>query len=216
MIIESVFIFCSGVAASDFLTQATFYAVYLLQDIMMILVLPNFSVLHCCVILLFHAALVYYTDLLASSPSAELVGYFAPQFDSLVALLIRRFAMQQPTYWAGKLVAVFLALVPYFFFRVFFNGLPKQIEADGEANGEANGETDGETAVDMGKPSRKPSRKEIEVVEMKAKANEKEGEKGKSSDESEAKREAKPAESQLPKATSPHEDESQPVRASAA
>lgn len=212
MIIESVFIFCSGVAASDFLTQATFYAVYLLQDIMMILVLPNFSVLHCCVILLFHAALVYYTDLLASSPSAELVGYFAPQLDSLVALLIRRFAMQQPVYWAGKLVAVFLALVPYFFFRVFFNGLPKQIEADGEADGEANGET----AVDMGKPSRKPSGKEIEVVEMKAKANEKEGEKGKSSDESEAKRKAKPAESQLPKATGPHEDESQPVRASAA
>ena len=79
VIIESVFIFCSGVSESDFLTHATFYAVYLLQDLMMILILPNFSFLHCFVIVLFHAAIAYYTNLLASSPSSELVDYFSPQ-----------------------------------------------------------------------------------------------------------------------------------------
>lgn len=79
MIIESVFIFCSGVSESDFLTHATFYAVYLLQDLMMILILPNFSFLHCFVIVLFHAAIAYYTNLFASSPSSELVDYLSPQ-----------------------------------------------------------------------------------------------------------------------------------------
>lgn len=79
VIIESVFIFCSGVSESDFLTHATFYAVYLLQDLMMILILPNFSFLHCFVNVLFHAAIAYYTNLFASSPSSELVDYFSPQ-----------------------------------------------------------------------------------------------------------------------------------------
>ena len=43
-----------------------------------------------------------------------------------------RFAVQQPAYWTGKFAAVFLALLPYLFFRVFFNGLPKQPEAASE------------------------------------------------------------------------------------
>lgn len=121
----------------------------------------------------------------------------------------RRFAMQQPTYWAGKFAAVFLALLPYFFFRVFFNGLPKQPETPSEA------------AVDMGEKG-----SAMKAVELPMEAKKVENETGKeskskskSSDESiepTEPMESKPADSQPAEAGSAHKDESQPVRPSSA
>lgn len=117
--------------------------------------------------------------------------------------------MQQPTYWAGKFAAVFLALLPYFFFRVFFNGLPQQPE------------TLSETAVDMGEKG-----SAIEAVEMEMQTKSKKVEnatgkesKSKSSDESTESIEpieSKPADSQPAETDSASKDESQPVRPSTA
>ena len=122
--------------------------------------------------------------------------------------------MQQPTYWAGKVAAVFLALLPYFFFRVFFNGLPQQPETLSEA------------AVDMEeKGSAMETRMEMEM-EMQTKSKKVENATGKeskakskSSDESTESIEpieSKPADSQSAEAGSASKDESQPVRPSTA
>lgn len=109
--------------------------------------------------------------------------------------------MQQPTYWAGKFAAVFLALLPYFFFRVFFNGLPQQPETPSEA------------AVDMGEKGNAIETK----METKKVGNETgKASKSKSSEESTEPIEAKPADSQPAEAGSAHKDESQPVRPSTA
>ena len=79
VIVESVFVFGAGVEESDFLTHATFFAVYLLQDVMMILLLPNFSFVHLAVVLLLHAVFFFFTHLLALSPSSGLVPYLSTQ-----------------------------------------------------------------------------------------------------------------------------------------
>lgn len=79
VIVESVFVFGAGVEESDFLTHATFFAVYLLQDVMMILLLPNFSFVHLAVVLLLHAVFFFFTHLLALSPSNGLVPYLSTQ-----------------------------------------------------------------------------------------------------------------------------------------
>ena len=126
VIIESVFIFCSGVTESDFLTHATFYAVYLLQDVMMVLILPNFSFLHLAVIVLLHAVLFFYTNALASSPSSELVDYLSTQCAPLVDSPIGSPFSSPPIGPANSPLSSSL------FFRVFFNGLPKQPEAASE------------------------------------------------------------------------------------
>lgn len=102
---------------------------------------------------------------------------------------------------------MFLALLPYFFFRVFFNGLPQQPETLSEA------------AVDMGEKG-----SAIEVVEMEMEAKKVENatgkeSKSKSSDESTESIEpveSKPADSQPAEADSASKDESQPVRPSTA
>ena len=88
--------------------------------------------------------------------------------------------MQQPTYWAGKFAAVFLALLPYFFFRVFFNGLPQQPETPSK--------TPSEAAVDMGEKGSAMKAVEMEM-EMQTKSKKVENatgkeSKSKSSDES--------------------------------
>ena len=125
--------------------------------------------------------------------------------------------MQQPTYWAGKFAAVFLALLPYFFFRVFFNGLPQQPETPSK--------TPSEAAVDMGeKGSAMETRMEMEMQSKKVEnATGKESKsKSKSSDESTESIEpvepveSKPADSQPAEAGSASKDESQPVRPSSA
>lgn len=120
--------------------------------------------------------------------------------------------MQQPTYWAGKFAAVFLALLPYFFFRVFFNGLPQQPETPSK--------TPSEAAVDMGEKGSAMKAVELEAKKVEN-ATGKES-KSKSSDESTESIEpvepveSKPADSQPAEAGSASKDESQPVRPSSA
>ena len=108
---------------------------------------------------------------------------------------------------------MFLALLPYFFFRVFFNGLPQQPETPSK--------TPSEATVDMGEKG-----SAIEVVEMEMEAKKVENatgkeskSKSKSSDESTESIEpveSKPADSQSAEAGSASKDESQPVRPSTA
>ena len=123
--------------------------------------------------------------------------------------------MQQPTYWAGKFAAVFLALLPYFFFRVFFNGLPQQPETPSK--------TPSEATVDMGEKGSAMKAVEMEM-EMQTKSKKVENatgkeSKSKSSDESTESIEpveSKPADSQPAETDSAPKDESQPVRPSTA
>lgn len=106
---------------------------------------------------------------------------------------------------------MFLALLPYFFFRVFFNGLPQQPETLSEA------------AVDMGEKGSAMKAVEMEM-EMQTKSKKVENatgkeSKSKSSDESTESIEpieSKPADSQPAETDSASKDESQPVRPSTA
>lgn len=110
---------------------------------------------------------------------------------------------------------MFLALLPYFFFRVFFNGLPQQPETPSK--------TPSEAAVDMGeKGSAMETRMEMEMQSKKVKNATGKESKSKSSDESTESIEpvepveSKPADSQPTEAGSASKDESQPVRPSSA
>ena len=110
---------------------------------------------------------------------------------------------------------MFLALLPYFFFRVFFNGLPQQPETPSK--------TPSEAAVDMGEKGSAMKAVEMEM-EMQTKSKKVENatgkeSKSKSSDESTESIEpieSKPADSQSAEAGSASKDESQPVRPSTA
>lgn len=112
---------------------------------------------------------------------------------------------------------MFLALLPYFFFRVFFNGLPQQPETPSK--------TPSEAAVDMGEKGSAMKAVEMEM-EMQTKSKKVENATGKeskakskSSDESTESIEpieSKPADSQPAETDSASKDESQPVRPSTA
>ena len=78
VVITGLFVYGVNITDRDFLSHSVFFAVYLLQDIMMIIILPNFTYIQGVIIVLLHAALFLLTWLISStSKTGDMVPFMS-------------------------------------------------------------------------------------------------------------------------------------------
>ncbi|OAO16472.1 phospholipid-transporting atpase [Blastocystis sp. ATCC 50177/Nand II] len=109
--LELVALFSTESPARDFLDHFLFWGIYVLQDIMMCLLIPNITAVYFWDIVIMHVILFIATFALSC---VDLTGSMVPYFSL-------HFALSNTQYYLGGIVIIFTSLLIYLITRVFGN-----------------------------------------------------------------------------------------------
>ncbi len=119
--LELVALFSTESPARDFLDHFLFWGIYVLQDIMMCLLIPNITAVYFWDIVIMHVILFIATFALSC---VDLTGSMVPYFSLQSCLgggLRSSFALSNTQYYLGGIVIIFTSLLIYLITRVFGN-----------------------------------------------------------------------------------------------